>query len=1246
MNNGLKKPENSTWTDDQWRAIATSGRDILVAAAAGSGKTAVLVERIIKKITSVNNPVDVDRLLVVTFTNAAAAEMRKRIGEALEKEIAKSPSSLHLRRQLTLLNRASISTLHSFCLNVLRKYYYYIDLDPGFRIADETEAELLMEEVMEELFEEQYSLENNECFYDLVDRYSDDRSDIELQLLIRKLYDFSRSYPWPTEWLEQIVQAYDIGDISEIDELSWMKDLREDIKIQLQGCRELLNRALEITKQPGGPAPYADNIILNQQLIQDLLFASEQSWQNIYEVMQTASFGKLKPCKGDEYLKTMQENVKGLREKAKDQFEKIKDELFSRKPEYFLKDIQEMKPVVETLIELVKEFSNRYEIVKKEKGIVDFADLEHFCLQILKNEMSTAGGLVPSEVAESYRDLFQEVLVDEYQDTNLVQETIIKLVSCSNNLFMVGDVKQSIYRFRLAEPHLFLTKYRLFQKEDSEECAGIRIDLSKNFRSRAEVLAGTNFIFKQIMNKTVGEIEYDDDAELKLGNMNYPESEETKAELLLIDRKDKSTEKEVNDDGDDEDESISADIAELETVQLEARVIGLKIKELIEKPYKVTDKSGNERNVTYRDIVILLRSMPWAETIMEEFKELGIPVYAELSTGYFEATEITVMLSLLKIIDNPYQDIPLAAVLRSPIVGLTEEQLAMIRIHDKNNGFFESVKSYIRSGANHELAGKLDLFYKELKAWRTRARQGDLSELIWQLYRDTGYFDYVGGLAGGKQRQANLRALYDRSKQYEETSFRGLFRFLRFIERMQDRGEDLGTARALGEQEDVVRMMTIHKSKGLEFPIVFVAGLGRQFNMQDLRKKVLLHKELGFGSKLVNPKLRITYPTLPLLAMKRRLQMELLAEEMRVLYVALTRAKEKLYLVGTVKDMEKTMDKWNSEIDEDEWLLPDYVRAKAKCYLDWIGPALIRHPDCTVLSAKEYANEISSHSSKWEVNVLNAENFPKDSSESVKQNLELLSDIENWRAVPIESAMKNDVYHQLSWNYPFMQAQIKRSKQSVSEIKSRKQVTDAYADTALIQRFRAPLQDRPKFLQQKSLTAAEKGTAMHMVMQHIDLRADITPESLANLLASMVIKELLTEEQSTVIEIDSIIQFFETPLGQRLVKADKVRREVPFSLALPAKDAYPDWAEEDTAHVLVQGVMDCVFKDDNGVVLIDYKTDTITGRFKNEEIAKKTLEERYRLQIDLYAKALQDIWKLPSVEKYLFLFDGSLLIEM
>ncbi|WP_458414389.1 helicase-exonuclease AddAB subunit AddA [Schinkia sp. CFF1] len=1248
MSKRIQKPENSTWTDDQWYAITAGGKDILVAAAAGSGKTAVLVERIIKKITSIDNPIDVDRLLVVTFTNAAAAEMRKRIGEALEKEIAKHPSSLHLRRQLTLLNRAAISTLHSFCLNVLKKYYYHIDLDPGFRIADETEAELLMEEVMDELFEEQYSLEENERFYDLVDRYSDDRSDVELQLLIRKLYDFARSYPWPNEWLDQIIHSYEIENSNEIDDLPWMKDVRDDITIQLNGCTQILIRALELTKEPGGPAPYADNIVLDQGIIQELLAANQESWQKLYEVMQLVSFSKLKSCKGDEYSKSIQEDVKNLREQVKKRINTLKDELFSRKPEYFLKDIQEMKPVVETLIELVKEFSRRYELVKKDNGLVDFADLEHFCLQILKDEESSTGELLPSAVAKDYRDLFQEVLVDEYQDVNLVQETIIKLVSCSNNLFMVGDVKQSIYRFRLAEPHLFLKKYRQFQKEDTLHCEGIRIDLSKNFRSRAEVLDGTNFIFKQIMNQTVGEIDYDDDAELKLGNMNYENSNETKAELMLIDRKDPTLVEKENEDSDQEqgEDDPSIDLAELENAQLEARVIGLKIKSLIEQPFKITDKNGNTRNITYRDIVILLRSMPWAETIMEECKELGIPVYAELSTGYFEATEVSVMMSLLKIIDNPYQDIPLVAVLRSPIVGITEQQLAMIRIHDKTDTFFDSVKSYLNSGSNQELAEKLELFYRQLKIWRKRAREGALSELIWQLYRDTGYYDYVGGMAGGKQRQANLRALYDRAKQYEETSFRGLFRFLRFIERMQDRGDDLGTARALGEQEDVVRIMTIHKSKGLEFPVVFVAGLGRQFNMQDLRKKVLLHKELGFGSKLVNPKLRISYPTLPLLAMKRRLQMELIAEEMRVLYVALTRAKEKLYLVGTVSDREKMLEKWNNEVSEDDWLLPDYVRAKAKRYLDWIGPALIRHQDCTVLSSSNFTNEISSHTSKWEVNVLNADNFPKDLRQHLDQNLDFLHEIEQWRTVPMESSLKSQVFDQLSWHYPYSQAEIKRSKQSVSEIKSRKQVTDAYSDTQLIKKFRAPLVDRPKFLQQQSLTAAERGTAMHMVMQHVNLRTEITHDGVADLLDLMVMKELLTEEQKKVIDINSIVHFFETPIGQRLKNAQKVRREVPFSLALPARDAYPDWNEEEGANVLVQGVMDCVFKDETGVVLLDYKTDTISGRFKNEMMAREALAERYRLQIDLYARALQEIWGLPHLDKYLFFFDGNLLIEM
>lgn len=1243
MSSKIPKPENSTWTDEQWHAITAGGKDILVAAAAGSGKTAVLVERIIKKITSTENPVDVDRLLIVTFTNAAAAEMRKRIGDALEKEIVKQPASLHLRRQLTLLNKASISTLHSFCLNVLRKYYYQIDLDPSFRIADETEAELLMEEVMEELFEEQYSLENNELFFDVVDRYSDDRSDIELQLLIRKLYDFSRSYPWPNEWLDFIVQSYEVNELSGIEDLPWIKDLRDEIKINLEAYRELLNRALKLTKEPGGPSPYADNIIDDLNIVENLLAANEQSWDALYDKMKSVSFSKLKTCRGNDYDKKLQEMVKGAREQVKKGISTLKDEFFSRRPEHYLKDMEEMKPVVATLVDLVKEFSKRYQAMKKEKGLVDFADLEHFCLEILCDENSTKDHLLPSPVAIEYQKLFEEVLVDEYQDTNLVQETIIRLVSRSNNLFMVGDVKQSIYRFRLAEPHLFLSKYKQFQKEDDATSPGIRIDLSRNFRSRVEVLEGTNYIFKQIMNTHVGEIDYDEDAELKLGNLNYPPSDQMKTELLLIDREGETAEQEANAE---EETSEKLELAELETVQLEARIIGMKIKELIGQPFTVTDKNGNTRNITYRDIVILLRSMPWAEAFMEEMKELGIPVYAELSTGYFEATEVSIIMSLLKIIDNPYQDIPLVAVLRSAIVGITEEELALIRIHEKNNNYFDGVKSYIKSGENGDLVKKLHSFYIQLKEWRSRARKGALSELIWQLYRDTGFYDYVGGLPGGKQRQANLKALYDRAKQYEETSFRGLFRFLRFIERMQDRGDDLGAARALGEQEDVVRMMTIHKSKGLEFPVVFVAGLGRQFNMQDLRKKVLLHKELGFGSKLVNPTLRISYPTLPALAIKRRLKMELLAEEMRVLYVALTRAKEKLYLVGSVKDAEKALERWNEEADTRGWLLPDYVRAKAMSYLDWIGPALVRHPDCTILHTQLSESNHLIHPSKWEVRLINAENLPIDLSKSEGEHANLFKQVENWEIVPIESELKGQIYKQLSWKYPYPLAETKRSKQSVSEIKSRKQVADAYSDTVMIKRFSPPIQDRPRFLQKKTLTAAERGTAMHMVMQHIRLTEPITHESISHLLTEMVRKELLTEAQKEVIDIDGIIQFFETEIGKRLLNAKKVKREVPFSLALPAREAYSDWFSDEDENILVQGVMDCVFEDDDGFVLIDYKTDAIKGRFQNEINAKQVLEERYRLQMDLYGRALMNIWKLDRLEKYLFFFDGNLLIKI
>ncbi|OAS83930.1 helicase-exonuclease AddAB subunit AddA [Metabacillus litoralis] len=1239
MSEIISKPENSQWTDDQWKAIVASGQDILVAAAAGSGKTAVLVERIIRKILSKENPVDVDALLVVTFTNASAAEMRSRIGEALEKALKENPSSLHLRRQLTLLNKASISTLHSFCLQVVRKYYYLINIDPSFRIADQTEGQLLIDEVLDEMFEEEYSREDNVEFFDLVDRYTSDRNDIELQTLIRELYFFSRSHPTPSLWLDQLTSMFDLENAEDIESLPFVQYLLQDIEMQLLGAMDQLEQAMELTKRPAGPAPRAENLVDDLKQVSELL-RLKNSWDELSEQIKTFKLSRAKTVKGDQYDKALTDQVTSLRNAAKKQIEQLRDEMFSRTLKNYLQDFDQLKPVVTKLVSLVKQFADLYEGMKKEKGIVDFADLEHYCLQILQTEENG-----PSEAALFYKQQFVEVLVDEYQDTNLVQESILKLVTkdeeATGNLFMVGDVKQSIYRFRLAEPFLFLSKYKRFTQ--TAEQTGMRIDLSKNFRSRTEVLDGTNYLFKQIMGEKVGEIVYDHDAELKLG-ATYPESELMKTELLLIERGN-------GEDAEQDEETGVFDEQELETVQLEARLMAKKIKSLIDQQFQIYDRGiDGTRAVTYRDIVILLRSMPWAPQIMEEFKQAGIPVYANLSNGYFEATEVAIMLSLLKVIDNPFQDIPLASVLRSPVVGLDANELAHIRTFDKKGTYFDAVKALLEKGSieNQNLFIKLSSFVELLQGWREQARQGSVSDLIWQLYRDTKFFDFVGGMPGGKQRQANLRALYDRARQYEATSFRGLFRFLRFIERMQERGDDLGAARALGEQEDVVRLMTIHSSKGLEFPIVFIAGLSKQFNMMDLNKKYLLDKELGFGTKLINSKLRVSYPTLPYIALKKKMRMELLAEEMRVLYVALTRAKEKLYLLGTLKDPDKSIANWRNHLSHSEWLLPDFERAKAKTYLDWIGPALIRHQDCVILSDGQMSisDEITKHPSKWTIESVKSEELQETFEAEQKFNQDILAAISEGETVAIESEQKQQVNDQLTWVYPYKSATRNRSKQSVSELKRQREIQDEYSDQQLIrkQASQALLYNRPSFMQSKSISAAERGTAMHTVMQHLTLSEPIRKDDVIDKVQELVSKEVLTKELAEVINISQIVEFFSSPIGARLLHAKKVYREVPFSYALEAEQLYDDMENEP---VLVQGVIDCLFEDEEGTVLLDYKTDTIKGLFPNGIAdAEQVLKDRYRVQIDLYTKAIEDITHRPLTEKYLFFFDGGYVIEM
>nr|WP_254901178.1 helicase-exonuclease AddAB subunit AddA [Tuberibacillus sp. Marseille-P3662] len=1238
----INKPAESIWTDEQWRAISEDGQNMLVAAAAGSGKTAVLVERIINKIAREDAPEDVDRLLIVTFTNAAAAEMKTRIGQALDQALALNPGSLHLRRQLTLLNKASIMTSHSFCLSVVRKYYHQLDLDPAFRIADETEVELIREEVMEELLETYYGGEKQALFYELVDRYTNDRSDAEMQAHITRLFNFSMSHPWPDRWLDELAGAYQIDETTTPEDLPWIPPLKNDIRRKLDGMIAMIDQAEMIADQPGGPTPYLANLSDDKLLIRQLRDSCEQHWQDMYEQFSAVSFGRLKACKGEEYDGHLIDQVKAMRDQYKKEVNKLKEEMFTRSPDEQLDDLNTMQPFINLLVELVKDFKAKYEAAKKKKAVVDFNDLEHYCLRILRGEQAEPGFEHPSDIARQYRAQFSEVLVDEYQDTNMVQETILQLVSHDEhegggNMFMVGDVKQSIYRFRLAEPTLFMTKYKQFK---DEQTSGERIDLSRNFRSRTEVIDATNDVFKQVMDEAVGEIDYDSDAELKMG-ANYPQGARP-GELLLIDR---------GEAAEDDDQQME----DYQTAELEAHRIAGEIQRLIgktgEEPLEVYDKTIDRmRPAQYSDMTILLRAARnWAPVITDILTQKGIPAHAELSGGYFEAIEVSVMLSLLQTIDNPYQDIPLSAVLRSPMVGLTGNEMARIRVASKDTPYYTAVRQYADNHHDH-LAETLSMFLTRLREWRDRARSGALADLIWQIYRETGYFDYVGGLMGGNQRQANLKALYDRARQYEATSFRGLFRFLRFVERLKDRGSDMGEARALSEQEDVVRVMTVHKSKGLEYPIVFVAGMSKPFNRMDLNQKALLHKNLGFGTKYIDPEQRLTRPTLPFVAIKYQMQQEMLAEEMRVLYVALTRAKEKLYLTATMKDAAKTVQTWERMLAEQDWLLPEHERRMAKSYLDWLGPALVRHPDVEAL--RQLMNDqptlgtVLDFRSSWSVQLSAAKDVVNEDTVDDDES-EILSRLQAWQPVDSASAYQDELARRLEWREAHQDASSHMAKQTVTEIKRQQEITAGIdSDDQFIRRFRDPIAERPRFLQKDRVSAAEVGTATHALMQHISLAQEPSKEGINREIQQLVKRELLTDEEAEAIDTDRVFAFFQQPIGQKLLQAKRVERELPFSLTMNASEAYATWQHPQEEPVLVQGVIDCLIVEEDGITLLDYKTDAITERFSSIEEAETLMKQKYGVQLRMYCRAIEQIWQQPVKIAGLYFFDGGHYFQM
>lgn len=1255
------------WTEEQKDAIFTKNCNLLVAAGAGAGKTAVLVERIIQRVTDKNENVDIDRLLVVTFTNAAASEMRERIGNAIARELDMNSDSRNLQRQLTLLNQSNIMTIHSFCLQVIKNNFHLIDLDPNFRVCDNTEAILLKQETLEEIFEESYEKSYNENFLKLVDSYGG-KNDFQVQNMVLSLYEFAKSSPWPEKWLIEMAERFNISDKYIFGESNWAKILLEYIKIELYGYKNKIEKAIDIIENAEGIDYYYEPFKNDLNNIAELCSCS--SWEELKENFITLEFPKLP-------IKRNKDADKDAKEKAKKIRDEIKKKLTDMNEDIFLSsnniesNLKELYPMMKSLVNLVIDFDEKYSAKKRERGLIDFSDIEHFCLNILVEEDEN-GNIKPSKAALEYKQQFEEILIDEYQDSNEVQEVIMNMIANKNdisNMFMVGDVKQSIYRFRQAKPELFLSKYNTYS--DIKGSSKRKIRLFKNFRSRAEVINGVNYLFKHIMSENVGELEYNEEEALKVGGI-YPDTEYIcggDIEVNIIDKKSNI----ISEEYDLEDRDTNNDSEEvLDNIQAEARLVSRKIDDLVnsadKQKFHVYDKNINEyRPVKYKDIVILMRATSnWAPTFVDELTNMGVPVFADTATGYFETIEIKTIMSLLQVIDNPMQDIPLISVLRSPLEAFSPEELIDIRMIDKDLSFYDALKVIYEyseglkneslkesnedkvnekilklSHISEELKLKVCNFIEKIKGCRKKAIHMPIDEFIWYLYTETGYYGFVGAMLGGNQRQANLRVLFERAKQYERTSYKGLFNFINFINKLKNSSGDMGSAKILGENEDVVRIMSIHKSKGLEFPIVILAGCGKNFNMMDMNRSVLFHGELGLGPDYVDSDRRIAYPTVIKQVLKKKLKLETLSEEMRILYVAFTRAKEKLIITGMVNDIEKSSEKWCEAANIDQCKISDYFVLNARSYLDWIGPALAKHKGGRVL--REYAGysynpaiEMDDNSI-WSVKVWNKEDFKLILNEEIEE-LDIIKKIESINLSEKSSEYNEEIKRRLSWNYAYKDACSIPAKFSVSELKRKfsKINNDGSYDLIVPSTLKKPL-----FLQKtKPLSSSERGTIMHVVMQHIDLNKVSCINDIKEQIKILILREFITEEEANVVKGEKILEFFKSDIGKRMLKAKNVYREVPFFMELSCGEIYRELREEiyENEKVMLQGIIDCYFEEEDKLILLDYKTDYV------EDISE--IKDKYELQIYYYSKALEVMTGKLITGKYLYLFSTGKILEI
>ena len=1261
------------WTPEQESAIMSpkdsnlGAQTLLVAAAAGSGKTAVLVERIITRLKDMENPLSVQELMVVTFTKAAAAEMSARIGVALAKAMESTDDKAlqaRLERQLNLLPSAHISTLHSFCQWVIRSYFYKLDIPPTARIGNEAEMALLKQEVLENLLKEAYE-HNTYGIFDLSDFFSDDKSDAGLQDKVLSLYEFAMSQSNPDGWMRHAVEPYKAAQEQDLRDTLWGRAMWDDQQTEIDRIADRIEQMEPLLESPVGPKKW--DKVYQEQLAALAQLKGAQTWSDMVDVCRNldtftkASFTSLgKALEKGEVDGALADEFKSLGSQNKDSLKGMKNGLFHIDESVLQQQFKDQYPLIHNLVELTIAFHKAYDEAKKEQGIMDFSDLEHLCLALLV-EPGTEDDPQPFEVALELQDTFKEIMVDEYQDTNGVQETIINLISRVDNRFYVGDVKQAIYSFRMADSSLFMNKYNTYGLMN--DAVERRIDLAKNFRSHENILTTTNFIFYQIMTQEAAELDYGEKESLIPGRIVEEAPSDWvggAVELHLLDTSDTNRSDET--DGDSE---TAGD--EPENNERELDFIIQKIKELHASKKQVQNADGSFRQIQWRDFAVLRRSLAgWGTRAVAAMRQAGIPAVVNERDGYFEAQEIQLLLSLLQIIDNPEQDLPMAAVLHSGLVGLDANELGALRL--TGDGSLWSVMPLYAEQAQDE---RLLQFIAHIERWRTLSRRHGVADLLWDIYETLDYVNYVGAMPNGLVRRANVMALYERAKGFESSGFRGLFRFLRFVESLRDSNQDMAVANVVTEADDVVRLMTIHKSKGLEFPVVFLSGVQKKFNTMDFNSPLLVDKNGGIGLKGYYPDIRVSYPSMPWLYCKSIKSDAMKAEEQRILYVALTRARDKLFLTGYInKEIKKEKGVGahikHAALTQTQALGANLIKA-GNSYLHWLLIAFARHLDGgaplrNIIELEGETNfDLLDRQCQVKVEIHDGSlygdlDYKADVDETTINTVRVLGKVN-------DVELPEEIVQRFAFTYPNLVAAKTTAKISVSELKRRFAERDAEAvsatdvsmqqkpviscnitedttgenailDTSIPTINETELADsvfgrKPMAIAdaEEIVTGAQWGTLMHEAMQWLPVKK-YTQTSMTDMLDSLQAEGKFSDEERSLLSDRSLYGFFNSDLGQRLIASKRVERELPFSMLFDGNRVYPD--VENGERLFLQGIIDTVFVEDDQWVLVDYKTDRVKS---GDELIR-----RYKIQMDLYKEALERLTNMPVKASYIYSF--------